>query len=1528
MTLSQQDIISGRARIQSPYLYIQAAGSDGTDHSAPGIHLRWDFLRTLGDNHLPKGSLANPGGPFGAAGGFNKPNDFVTVLRAPYDTTYPATIDLRSQEPNTILESGNTRSWRFNTTVYSLPEGEVVTVVLRFADVTAYDAIRSTVNPTTNTLDFIKAYTGVLEVEVLNNLAFAVTWVMEQPEAAPTGQLRVETVSAEENLVASEVYLSARKTFPITGKQNSVSSSRPIAEQVVQMDQEGLLAVQKLYGENMRYARFDYTQCFPVAIKVETYRHFIQGKNTRSQWTAIREDFALSLNDTEVFRRLQEASYPINRAWPKYVSANPTTGRFTVSVPNYIDRWITKDPGEEGLKDLVLQYLGLSRNPNNPTGIRVIHPERDSDDPFDQDTEEDYEFEAPPAPEEAGGVDEGATSIDSLSMIKLIASDYHVARMFGFGHIDGGGGEGEAKYMYLALYETRASLEPGQPASTVIHASMTLPTGRQDQRLPVNTVLKPLSFGLKSLNGSTRSITNAEGYIPNAAVRIINLHIEPAVLDTAVGSFYESTETFTTDDTTRPVCYGVRYKAADESDWRAPELSNDPEYQDDAGVNETVPLTIETSDYEEVDEAKVYVHTEEEEGRHQYAVYGINWFSRASGMSNIEETETTFSLADIATLLPPLNFAVQLVQQEDPPVLTTVNEQATLQSMITANPSGDHTFIRITFDWTHAHNIAHQWANKVQLFFRQNPVRVVRGEIKSITEISTDVVEIRTIGFSAYSSTEIQTFNARVVAGDEPRFKGSVFVSDQDQYIVDSVVQSNVPEEGSVFRIRKIVQGSAQDADNNDGFIITDDFISPAVGDRFFVTENLSEASNWTDVAPTTAQPLAKEISVVKFSEHQEQVTEYDGSITTLNIGGIYDTATVTELQDVDENGTPIPGSVTGIYEITFADFILADHPDTDIDWYRGVARIPLASSASEKKVLTVIDIGTQGNFLKILATDPEGAGAAETIQTGTGINVNFHPGYRVYLKAQAGVLTKATTLPAVGQRIKQTLMGGRSVDTTLGAVSSVSTASVLLAREIIVPVAPGQPTGAVFATRPDFYGKATYTFDTTVNTAGGRKPLALVFYRANERAVLDTLYMPATVRAIFAALEALSPEDAAFYFDRFRDLVKVTIAGDGKFKEYVPGGYRFPNPDNNNYIVPDPDPTHPAVRPFAQAPNPGTIVNAVRTAIEGAFFPLTEQPVLYSAIRSGRKTVNRKPVIRNNNGEYLLPTDPAYDPAPMAVVLPASNTVRFTDYTLDGSSKNIYFYFVRELNDLFQFSAPSPVLGPVRLINTFPPEAPGIKKVTTQVEDTVLQSNTAVRVELNAYLPAENIRKVQLYRATSMQDASSVRTMTLAADVPVDQGSTIILDEFADLDIVPYGDPLFYRVVALREILNEGEDTEYVPSQPSRTVMASVIDVVNPVVPVLTATIGVDTGTALENVTLTWNRTAYNGTYYLYKMTETGNWYRIYETSSNEETIAYTLPESLLKLDTEGRRIYHRFKVDVENSSGLLNLEEAPLTV
>jgi hypothetical protein len=1000
MTITLQDIASGKVRVQSPYLYMQAAGSSGADGSAPGVHLRWDFLRSLGDTHLPKGNLASPGGLYPATAGFNKSNDFVTILRAPYNTFFPVVLDFRRDTP-TVFESGATRSWQFNVNVNNLP-GETVNVFVRFNDVAGYDAVRASFNPLASTQEFVAAYEGVVEVQVENSLCFAVTWTMKQTEASTPGELRVETVSVEENLASSAVFLSSRKTIAIDGVQNTSSPSRPIGEQVAQLDVNDLIDNEKVVSENIRYVRFDYSECSPVAIRLETYRHFLRGKLANSEWVTLRDDFSLSIDNGTVFQRLQDALYPVDHQWPRYFGSNTTTGLFTVNTANYIDKWTTTSQGEEGLRDLILQYLDFSRDPNNPSGSRVVRPERLPGDSFSQDTPSDYILDPPnPVPPEIEGdgevIDEGATSLDALSMIKLIASDFHTARMFGLGHIDGTVVDNESQYIYMALYETIAPLEPGQTASSIFHVAMTLPTRRTDFRLPVNTVLNPLTFGLKSLNGSTRSITDADGYVPNAAVRMINLHIERPVLGKPMAEFYASAENFTTDNITLPVCYGVKYKETSSPDWNVPELSNDQDYQDDSGVNETIPLAASHPDHPELTETKLYVHAEENEGIHQYAVYGINWFSRVSGLSNTQQTETEFSISDIATLMPPLNFAVQLIQSEVPTVFTTSAEQTVLQNMITANPSGDHTLIRLTFDWNHSHNIAHQFANKVEFFFRQNPLRVVRGEIASVTELSQGVVEVRTTSFTIYSTTTTQTFDGKVNSGDELRFKGSLFSTDKNQYVVDQVLQGGVGE-GSVYRLKKIVQGAAQDIDNSNEFIITDDFIIPSAGERFFVSENLAEAANWTDGAPGTPQPLTKIVDIVNFTPpHQEQITEFDGTITTLDIGGIYDTATITEFEDIDSNGVTIPGSHTGVYEIAFSDFVLADHADADVDWYRGTARIQIAGS-SEKKVLSVIDISVHsGNLLKIVATDPEGPAATETIQAGAGVFVNFHPGYRVY---------------------------------------------------------------------------------------------------------------------------------------------------------------------------------------------------------------------------------------------------------------------------------------------------------------------------------------------------------------------------------------------------------------------------------------------------------------------------------------------------------------------------------------------------
>ena len=74
-------------KVQSPFLYLQAVGSTGADGSTYGAHLRWLLLRNLGETHLPKGDYA------ATTINFNRPGDYVTLLRSQYLERFPTIID-------------------------------------------------------------------------------------------------------------------------------------------------------------------------------------------------------------------------------------------------------------------------------------------------------------------------------------------------------------------------------------------------------------------------------------------------------------------------------------------------------------------------------------------------------------------------------------------------------------------------------------------------------------------------------------------------------------------------------------------------------------------------------------------------------------------------------------------------------------------------------------------------------------------------------------------------------------------------------------------------------------------------------------------------------------------------------------------------------------------------------------------------------------------------------------------------------------------------------------------------------------------------------------------------------------------------------------------------------------------------------------------------------------------------------------------------------------------------------------------
>jgi hypothetical protein len=132
----------------------------------------------------------------------------------------------------------------------------------------------------------------------------------------------------------------------------------------------------------------------------------------------------------------------------------------------------------------------------------------------------------------------------------------------------------------------------------------------------------------------------------------------------------------------------------------------------------------------------------------------------------------------------------------------------------------------------------------------------------------------------------------------------------------------------------------------------------------------------------------------------------------------------------------------------------------------------------------------------------------------------------------------------------------------------------------------------------------------------------------------------------------------------------------------------------------------------------------------------------------------------------------------------------------------------------------------------------------------------------------------------------------------------------------------LYYRLAWVRTISNEQALPEEVISLGSETIAVRLVDMFNPAAPVL----------AYDAPTnkLSWGATANKGTYYLYQQNAKGNWQKIYtvQQSSANQALEYTLPGPLSLNDSQGNRIYYRFKVAVQNNSGLLNLTDNIITV
>ena len=1418
--------------LQSSYIYLQACGSDNTDDVAgilEGIHLRWGLLKELGENHLPKGDLANSTGPYYTDIAYSKEDDYVKIYKTPYVNPVIIEIDFSLDVPQNV-NTNNGRIWEIFKSTTTSSGSFSNTVVIRFLDETLYDSIIH--DPISKTLHFIQAYAGgVLEIEVENKLMFAGEFEIQNDSS--TAILNYEVIRQPDSENPDDLQITSRLTYtgtPITRRQ---------------------------VGENIRYFRIQYQDGYPSLIKLETYNDFIL---SRASWDLVG-DFGLTLTDDDAYDRLDyDTPSAIDNQWPRFNDG------ITTKLQNYQDKWSDTN----GIKTGVTQYLDLSIS---DTKAEAVLNSLDNGDA-------------------------SKISISYLESLNLAALDYHIARMLGLGHIDIFDNQGQ-KYVYIAVYRTAPEMlteYPFQQANLRDHIYMSLPTDKQDYRIPIQPKISQVTYGFDKMDPEVeKGVLNEDGYGKFDPVRYVNIYRDKYDYEIPFEGFFESFEasiTFDVSEIPTAVMHGVEYKETSESTYRIPEIISDAEYTDygpSGNVSETIPAPDSG--------LKVYTHAETESGVHKYAVYGINLFARSSGTSAETTTdETVFN--EFLSLKPPHNVNAHYIQKEENLLFTTVAEQSELDQREIANPGGDNSFTRVTFEWNHTQKIAYQTANALEFYFRPLLPQIVQGEIENITSLNEgEFINVYTKSFQVATSSPSETVSPAILSADFPKFIGSLFSAEKERFVVVDITTGT---NGPVFKVKPITEPSKiGDPDNKSLFKSSPKKLIPKVGQRFQVVENLANEVNWS--------LLNKTITLVNHSNHSETET-VAGKTVTNYIGGIFDTAEIV----ADPSAEPI----NGLYKVTFDSTTLADHPQKDteqVTWYKGTARI---TNGTEKKDLQVWAIESQ-NPLIIWVYDPDFEN--NPITTGIGIDVNFHPGYKVYIDNEPlNGFDRTTLLPAQGIVKKDSLIALRSIDTTLTpeAKSGISIPAGLVGINKRSPVKPQAPVGPAFATRPDTFGKSSYTLDVDIVDGD---PFSLAFYRASDFEILSAIYEPEVVVQIYDAIEDL--ETNQYQHERFNDLVNVIFDDDtnhlGEFKEY--DGYRLPNTFKTDIL------------------NGATAVEdiqeAVRATINFIFTPVTPEPIVYAFTKQVGgiiQTLNILPVVRNEKGQRLSATDLPFNPYPFAVKFTENSVdkLRFTDYTLDGAAKSTYFYFVREISREMVIGERSDIAGPIRLVNAMPADAPYLRKIETVLADPYSSINPRVRFYINPYHPDENIKKVAIYRTTDIEAAASVSLMQLASEIDITDYAEGVVDDFSDLDFPLFGETIYYRLVALREITNELDQTEYIPSLPSNIVEGRVVDNINPEAPELTFIVNNFTSppAQIANIELSWEPTTYNGKYYLYKMTSSGNWQKVYEVASNQ-TMNYTV-SSLDTVDEDGDTIYHRYKVDAENANGLLNLDEKPVVI
>jgi hypothetical protein len=1450
----------------SSSLYLQAAGSNGSDGSAPGVHLRWALTGELA-GHLPRGN-------YGAStSGYNRPGDSIIISRAPYTDPCVFTLDFQS-----ALPAIDNPAFRWTYILNRITAAGTITnlVSLSFMDTAMYLELAAKQDPAAAPFSFLSAYKGITELSVAGKELFSFAYELRQNAPDAGAILKIRGYSRAEPDTAAALGPTFQHTAAAAG---------------------GIPASGKLWGEGLLRIQLQSSASgYLRSVAFETYADLISTRPV-SSWSTVGSGMALSLDDTTVFNRLENAAYPVDHLWPQFMDG------MTVRVSNYHEKWLGEPSGEMPVKTAVQRYLDLSETDPRANGIIQLPGALPDDEGF---------------------------PVSYLELLNLMSFDFHLARMLGLGHIDTQGNS-TGQFIYKISYTARKAPGSGE---LVAHEYLSLPTGRTDARLPEKPAIRPVTYTLPS--GRTGAY-DANGYQKQMGVRIVNIGRAPYGPELADNTFFYggTSADFSVFDHSPPVFFGIAYRHQGAAAYQKPGITSPrggvyayyayDTAHPDTGTRETVPVPDAPE--------SLYIHMEDESGVHAYAIYGINWFSRASVLSDEVLTDATV-FPPVNNLMPPPAIAAQYIQEEDSPLFTTQTEQDWLTGRNTRFPGQDTGFTRLTFNWLDIIELTHvrdlslfnpstvTRAKKIKAWFRPGQPLQIEGVITAISPVG-GAGEPLQVTVGDYRLLDGSQVFPTMAAADLFRFTGSAMTTPEGQFEIIGVTATTAYPDFTIVPVTRTI--SVNDPADPLNFATRDTYLMPAIGSRFTVTENLSDDANWV--------PLAETIDLIDLSDQAHPVFETsttESGTTTQLIGGITGSARVEQLLDTEDQ-LPIPGC----YSVTFSPAVtLAPHPQVHVPfdpanpdanapgslraphvtWYNGQVRLPLAADPLTKKLVEVIRIFSTSP-LTIYVYDTGYADQPLKVSSGPSDLVpgaNFHPGYKTYFfpePAPDHLFNATQILPGRGQADKKTMIALQSADDGPGGtgfVSRVSPPAVLLAVRIVPPVRLPLPRTYGMRVSPNTTTRAAFTFDVDLlpdSEGQAREPFGLMFYRTGNDEVLTALYAPATVAAIHSALNALTTD--THHDQRYNELVNLVFdpAHPGHFNVFdaSPQPYGFPVPDKSGLLPP-----------------------AYAEAIRRTLLPLTAQLPVVKYFKTGYQTENRQPRLRDMDGNLLDPVDPAFDPFPMIrryipETQPATTSVRVTDYSLNGSSRYLYFYGAAEVTGKLIIGPLSPLAGPVSVLHTLPADAPVIRNITTDAADAV-----SVSFYISPFPAEDPLSKLRIYRTLDPDHTLALQTMDSFLDVvlsPDTPDGLIATDTFSDLSMPPYGETVYYRLAFIRTIFNERDETEDVIGLGSVVEAVRLIDTHNPDAPAL----GYDSATH----TLNWAQVTNKGSYDLFQQNSRGNWQRIYSvTPAGPGTLNFTLPAAPVLTDADGNRIYYRFKVSAANSSGLRNLTDNIITI